>query len=69
MTPFYYLGNTYDDVFVKQPGLWEEYYCFGRCGGWAQSLIEGKSMFSLFWVDTSAPITQKDIDNVYHQME
>ena len=69
MTPFYYLGNTTDDVFFKQPELWEEYYSSGRYGGWAQSLIESHSMFSLFWVDTSAPITQHDIDNVYFQME
>ncbi len=69
MEPFYYLGNTHDETFFKQPELWEEYYGLGRYGGWAQSLIESKSMFSLFWVDTSSPITQRDIDNVYFQME
>lgn len=68
MEPFYYLGNTEDDIFFKQPEMWEEYYSLGRYGGWAQSLIESKSIFSLFWVDTSAPITQKDIDNVYYNM-
>lgn len=38
-------------------------------GGWAQSLIEKKSMFSLFWVDTSSEILQEDIDNVYFKMQ
>lgn len=66
---FYYLGNTYDDTFLKQSALWEEYYSLGRYGGWAQSLIERKTMFSLFWVDTSAPIIQQDIGNIYYEMQ
>ncbi|WP_414499505.1 LuxR C-terminal-related transcriptional regulator [Zymobacter sp. IVIA_12111.31 C1] len=67
--PFYWLGNRSDSVFNKTPELWEEYYSLGRFGGWAQSLIEKKSMFSLFWVDTSSEILQEDIDNVYFKMQ
>lgn len=67
--PFYWLGNRNDNIFNKTPELWEEYYSSGRFGGWAQSLIEKKSMFSLFWVDTSSEILQEDIDNIYFKMQ
>ena len=69
MDPISWLGTTDDYVFSKSPDLMEEYYSTGRYGGWAQSLIESSNIFSLFWVDTSCPITQKDIDHVSLEME
>ena len=69
MEPIYCLGTTDEDIFFKAPDLWEEYYSLGRYGLWAQSLIESKSMFSMFWVDTSSPVKQRDFENVNFQMQ
>lgn len=69
MDPIFWLGNRSDDIFLKAPEMWEEYYSLKRYGGWAQSLVERQNMFSMFWVDTSAPIQQKDIDNIYFEMQ
>ena len=67
--PFFWLGTKTEDIFLSNPNIFEEYYSFGRYGGWAQSLIESKKIYSLFWVDTSAPITKKDIEHVNFEME
>ena len=69
MDPIYCLGTTHEDIFLKAPEMWEEYYSLGRFGIWAQSLVESKSMFSMFWTDTTAPISQEDIDNVGLKLE
>lgn len=69
MEPIYCLGTTTEDIFLKAPEKWEEYYSFGRYGLWAQSLIESKSMFSIFWVDTSAPVQKKDFESVNFEMQ
>ncbi len=69
MDPISWLGTTDDWLFKIKPEMCEDYYSTGRFGGWAQSLIESKRIFSLFWVDTSAPISQNDINNVSLEME
>ena len=69
MDPIAWRGTTDDDIFLQAPDLWDEYYSWGRYGGWAQSIIESRNMFSIFWVDSSAPITQADIDNVNFELQ
>lgn len=69
MDPIYWLGTTHDDIFLKAPDIWEEYYSWGHYGGWAQSFIESKTMFSMFWVDTSAPAQRKDFESVNFEMQ
>ena len=71
MDPIYWLGttNSDDEIFNKAPDIWEEYYSWGHYGGWAQSFIENKRMYSMFWVDTSAPAEKQDFDNVYFEMQ
>ena len=67
--PFFWTGKKDDKVFLQIPELSEEYQSLGRFGGWAQSLIETKKIYSIFWVDTSAPISHKDIEHVNFEME
>lgn len=67
--PFFWTGRRDDKVFLQIPELAEEYQSSGRFGGWAQSLIETKQIYSIFWVDTSAPVLQKDIEHVNFEME
>ena len=69
MEPISWLGTNDDWLYRERPEMCEDWYAVGRFGGWAQSLIESKKMFSLFWVDTSSPISQKDINHVNFEME
>lgn len=69
MEPFYWLGTTADKVFLMNPALIEEYYNTGRYAGYAQSIVENKRMFSMFWVDSINPFEQADIDNIFLKME
>ena len=69
MEPIYYRGTTEEPLFFKAPEMWEEYISYGRKACWAQSLIESKSVFSMFWVDSINKMSQKDIDNIHYQME
>lgn len=69
MDPISWLGTTEDWLFKAIPDTMEEYYSWGRFGGWAQSLVESKSIYSMFWVDTSNPIQKADIDNIYYEMQ
>ena len=69
MEPFYWLGTTSDKVFLMNPDMLEEYYSNGRYAGYAQSIVESKKMFSMFWVDSINPFEQADIDNVCFKME
>ena len=62
--PIHWQGTTDDPIFSKAPELWEEYYSVGHFGGWAQSIIESKNMFSMMHVDSRVPLSQKDLDNV-----
>ena len=62
-------GTTEDPTFLLAPELWEEYYSVGHFGGWAQSIIESKNMFSMIYVDSSVPLLQKDLDNVDLKMQ
>ena len=69
MDPISWLGTTDDWLFNEVPEIMEEYYSWGHYGGWAQSFIESKRMYSIFWVDTSAPVRKQDFDNVYFEMQ
>ena len=62
-------GTTEDPTFLQAPNLIEEYYGSGHFGGWAQSMIESKSMFSMLLVDSSVILEQKDIDYVDSKMQ
>ena len=66
--PIYWLGTMNDEMYSKVPDLCDEYYGWGHYGGWAQSFIASQSSFSMFWLDTPAPLSQKDIDNVYFKL-
>ena len=67
--PFFWYGTTEDSAFLKAPSLFEEYYASGHFGGWAQSIIESKNMFSMMYVDSNAPLLQKDLDNVDFKLQ
>ena len=69
MEPIYCRGTTDEPLFFEAPELWEEYYGFGRKACWAQSLIESESIFSMFWVDSTDLMSQKDMDNIHFQMQ
>ena len=38
--------------------MWEEYHGSGHLGGWAQSIIEAKNMYSMFLVDSPFILTK-----------
>ena len=67
--PISWLGTREDWLFNSVPEVMEDVYSCGRFGGWAQSLIESKRTYNMFWVDTSSPVSQKDIDNTSLKME
>lgn len=67
--PISWRGTTEDPTFLKAPELWEEYYADGHYGGWAQSIIESKNLFSMIYVDSNAPLLQKDLDNIDLKMQ
>lgn len=67
--PISWRGTTEDDTFLAAPHLIEEYYGSGHFGGWAQSMIENKNMFSMILVDSTVVLDQKDIDNVDLKMQ
>lgn len=67
--PISWRGTTEDPTFLQASDLWEEYYGSGHFGGWAQSMIESKNMFSMILVDSTVVLDQKDIDNVDLKMQ
>ena len=67
--PISWRGTTEDPIFSQATELWEEYYSAGHFGGWAQSIIESKNMFSMMYVDSNAPLLQKDLDNVDFKLQ
>lgn len=67
--PISWRGTTQDPTFLQAPNLIEEYYGSGHHGGWAQSLIENKNMFSMILVDSSSILSQKDLDHVDLKMQ
>ena len=69
MDPISWLGTTDDWLFKEIPEIMEEYYSWGRYGGWAQSLVESKTMFSMFWVDSSSPVKKEDLNNIDFEMQ
>ena len=69
MTPFSWEGTTEDAVFKEIPDLCEEYYSSGHRGGWAQSLVERKNMYSVFYADSSDSLTKRYLDNVDFRMQ
>lgn len=68
-TPIAWRGTTQDPTFLQAPNLIEEYYGSGHHGGWAQSLIESKNMFSMIYVDSLNILSQKDLDHVDMKMQ
>lgn len=67
--PISWLGTREDWLFEAVPDVMEDVYGCGRFGGWAQSLIESKRTYNMFWVDTSSPISLSDIKHVNAKME
>ena len=67
--PISWRGTTEDPTFLQAPDIIEEYYGSGHFGGWAQSMIESKNMFSMILVDSTVILDQKDIDNVDLKMQ
>lgn len=67
--PISWCGTTEDRIFIEAPDLIEEYYGSGHRGGWAQSLIESKNMFSLFYADSFSILSKKDIEHVDLKMQ
>ena len=62
--PFFWNGTTEDEAFLKAPALFEEYYSTGHFAGWAQSVVENRNMFSMFYVDSKFRMTIEDIQHV-----
>ena len=67
--PISWRGTREDPTFLQAPELMEEYYGSGHFGGWAQSIIESKNMFSMIYVDSNVTLLQKDLDNVDLKMQ
>ncbi|WP_414499388.1 MULTISPECIES: LuxR C-terminal-related transcriptional regulator [unclassified Zymobacter] len=67
--PISWRGTTEDPTFLQAPDLISEYYSSGHYGGWAQSMIESKNVFSMLLVDSVNILDQKDIDHVDLQMQ
>ena len=67
--PISWCGTSDDPIFLQSPMLWEEYYSSGHYGGWAQSIIESKNVFSLLFADSSNILPQKDLDQVDFKMQ
>ena len=64
MAPLQWQGTTDEPLFHQAPALFEEFYSWGHRAGWAQSLIESKQFYSMFWVNSSDVWAQKDLNSV-----
>ena len=67
--PIYYSGTTDEAIFLKAPDLWEEYHSWGHRGGWAQSIIEGSGIFSIFHVDSKDIVDIKYLKNISFHLQ
>ena len=67
--PISWQGTTEDPTFIKAPTIWEEYYSSGHYGGWAQSIIESKNMFSMIYVDSFNRLSKKDLEHIDLKMQ
>ena len=67
--PISWRGTTEDPTFLQAPNLIEEYYGSGHFGGWAQSMIENNTMFSMIYVDSFNILSQQDLDHVNLNMQ
>lgn len=69
MTPFAWQGTTSDEVFLQAPDILEDYYAFGHRGGWAQSLVESRRMYSMFWADSRTTFSSQDLESFDFRMQ
>ena len=67
--PFFWTGRKDDKVYLQIPEMAEEYQSSGRYGGWAQSFVESKFLFNIFWLDSSSIIEQRYIDEINFKMQ
>lgn len=67
--PLLWTGTTNDPTFLQSPSIMEEYYGAGHLGGWGQSIIESKNIFSLFFADSSSILYKKDLEHVDYKMQ
>lgn len=69
MEPFRWQGKTSEDWYQQIPDMAEEYFGWGRRGGWAQSLVTGTDMYSLLWVDSCDVLSLRDLEHVDFRMQ
>ena len=67
--PLIWTGTTNDPIFLQAPDLFEEYYSAGHKGGWGQSIIENKNIYSLFFADSPNILSKKDLQHVDYKMQ
>lgn len=69
MDPLLWKGTTDEPLFLQAPELFEEFYGFGHRAGYAQSIIESKKMYSVFWAHSSNIIASKELSLISPKME
>ena len=69
MEPLLWKGTTDESLFLKAPELFEEFYGFGHRAGYAQSIIESKRIYSMFWANSSNIINSKELSFISPKME
>ena len=69
MEPFRWQGKTSEDWYQQVPDLAEEYFGWGRRGGWAQSLVANSNMYSMLWVDSCSVLSPQDLMHIDFKMQ
>ena len=67
--PICWGGTSDEPLFQQAPEMWEEYHGSGHLGGWAQSIIEAKNMYSIFLVDTPISLNKEHFEYVDFKLQ
>ena len=69
MTPLLWRGTTDESLFLQAPELFEEFYGFGHRAGYAQSIIESKKIYSVFWANSSNVFKHQELLAIDFKMQ
>ena len=69
MNPLMWRGTTDESLFLQAPDLFEEFYGFGHRAGYAQSIIESRKTYSMFWANSSSIFESKDLLSINFKMQ
>lgn len=67
--PIAWRGTTEDDIFLRSPTLWEEYYGTGHRSGWAISTVAPEGERGIFFVESKNILTSQEMWQAEQHMQ